>query len=64
MIPWKTKKLSYSSLIIKKKHCDDPKIITNYFNEHFASVASKLVVDAADSGSKESLFRQLKQLTP
>ena len=39
----KPKKLSSLSFIIKKKHCDDPKIVANHFNEHFASVASKLV---------------------
>ena len=39
----KPKKLSSLSLIVKKKQCDDPEIVANHFNEHFASVASKLV---------------------
>ena len=28
---------------MKKKHCNDPEIVANHFNKHFASVASKLV---------------------
>ena len=58
--------MSSSSLIIKKKHCDDPEIVANYFNEHFASVASKLVnklsspsnrfYDCLNSPSKNSFF--------
>ena len=31
------------SLITKKKNCNDPEIVANHFNEHLASVASKLV---------------------
>ena len=62
----KPKKLSSLSLIIKKKHCDDPEIVANHFNEHFASVASKLVNklpspsntfhDYLNSPSKNSFF--------
>ena len=62
----KPKKLSSSSLIIKEKHCDDPEIIANHFNKHFASVASKLVnklpspsntfYDYLNSPSKNSFF--------
>ena len=53
-------------LIIKKKHCDNLDIVANHFNEHFASVASKLVNklpspsntfhDYLNSPSKNSFF--------
>ena len=62
----KPKKLSSLSLVIKKKHGDDPEIVANHFNEHFASVASKLVnkllspsitfYDYLNSPSKNSFF--------
>ena len=58
--------MSSLSLIIKKKHCDDPEIVANHFNKHFASVASKLVnklsspsntlYDYLNSPSKNSFF--------
>ena len=64
--PWKTKKLSSSSLIIKKKYCNDPEVVANHFIKHFASVASKRVnklpspsstfYDYLNSSSKNSFF--------